>query len=233
MKGNSLSSYPPGAKIPQCLACGKEKKKTQRICSTCFDKVMKFQVRLHCPVCVKVFSLTSSRLAQRLSKNPEQICCSHQCAGKARVILIKKTCLQCSKLFQPTHRSAQCCSRTCANLLHSGRMSGEGNSRYSHGCEVGNFKKLRPMILERDNFSCVGCGTKERKQLLSNDMIRTNLCVHHIDHNRATNTLQNLITLCRQCHVAHHQITDKAGRLSPFPELQTLATERSKSMILK
>ena len=126
VKGNSLSSYPPGAKIPQCLACGKEKKKTQRICSTCFDKVMKFQVRLHCPVCVKVFSLTSSRLAQRLSKNPEQICCSHQCAGKARVILIKKTCLQCSKLFQPTYRSAQCCSRTCANLLHSGRMSGEG-----------------------------------------------------------------------------------------------------------
>lgn len=226
-----LSDYPTGDKLTHCLGCQGHKKKTQRICTMCHKGAGSFVVQLQCPICQQQFSIMSSRLTQRLYSKPQTICCSHSCSGQKKTKLTKTSCRHCSKLFQPQNHLSQCCSRKCADAMHANKMQGSGNTNYRHGCRAGQWKKLRLTILTRDSSLCVGCKTTEQKQLLNNGQLRTNLCVHHIDHNPSNNTPQNLITLCRQCHVAHHQVTDKAGRPSPFPELSTLAKERSLSMI--
>ncbi len=60
------------------------------------------------------------------------------------------------------------------------------------------FGNNRIKVLERDNYKCVKCGSINL------------ICVHHIDgsgrgsknHN---NNLDNLITLCRTCHIEIHR----------------------------
>ena len=52
--------------------------------------------------------------------------------------------------------------------------------------------KLRYQILERDNFTCVLCGSK---QVLE---------VDHIDENKNNNTITNLQTLCHECNIGKH-----------------------------
>ena len=57
-----------------------------------------------------------------------------------------------------------------------------------------NWKKIKKMVKERDNFTCVKCGKKEtNKEWLQ---------VHHIVPYRLTqdNSLDNLVTLCSKCH---------------------------------
>jgi hypothetical protein len=55
-----------------------------------------------------------------------------------------------------------------------------------------DYRNLRDEVLERDGHRCTHCGTNE------------NLDVHHIvpRHNGGKDTLENLTTLCEQCHVA-------------------------------
>jgi hypothetical protein len=52
--------------------------------------------------------------------------------------------------------------------------------------------------LERDNYTCVDCGETDRDKL----------DIHHKDHSGNTDTpnhsLDNLETLCRSCHMKHH-----------------------------
>lgn len=60
--------------------------------------------------------------------------------------------------------------------------------------------------LERDNYQCRDCGTREGR-----------LVVHHIDESRKlglahmNNSLDNLVTVCKSCHAhRHHQIISRA-----------------------
>lgn len=64
-----------------------------------------------------------------------------------------------------------------------------GKSFEPYGIE---FFDIRELALERDNFRCVNCGAKRI------------LCVHHIDKNKLNNDVENLITLCRSCHMKLH-----------------------------
>lgn len=61
------------------------------------------------------------------------------------------------------------------------------------------FANLREPTLRRDNFRCVRCGATEK------------LVVHHKDgqgriSKEPNNTLDNLETLCRACHMAAHRL---------------------------
>lgn len=63
------------------------------------------------------------------------------------------------------------------------------------------FGGNRDAALERDNYTCQHCGSKE------------NLQVHHIDGNGTTSpkehrnhVLENLLTLCRGCHTRVHSL---------------------------
>lgn len=40
------------------------------------------------------------------------------------------------------------------------------------------------------------------------------LCIHHLDHNRENNSIENLQCLCKKCHQKHHIKRDKKGRFT-------------------
>lgn len=57
------------------------------------------------------------------------------------------------------------------------------------------FKKIRKEILERDNFSCLLCKKNLKK-------FTRLLHIHHLDENPNNNKKDNLITLCKDCHLS-------------------------------
>lgn len=81
------------------------------------------------------------------------------------------------------------------------RVLGEGNGNLielrplDKGDEVS--AEMRALILERDEFSCQGCGYQSRDPELYLD-----LAVHHIIPRRfgGEQFIENLITLCHACH---------------------------------
>lgn len=60
------------------------------------------------------------------------------------------------------------------------------------------FKKLRPIIKERDNYTCQNCDMTEEEHL---SVYGKELCIHHIDYNKENCDKDNLITLCNQCNI--------------------------------
>lgn len=61
---------------------------------------------------------------------------------------------------------------------------------------------LRTIVLMRDNYRCVECGTHARRR---SDIYGT-FDVHHIIpiKNGGSNHLSNLRTVCHACHKKHH-----------------------------
>lgn len=64
-----------------------------------------------------------------------------------------------------------------------------------------HFDGLRELVLIRDKYCCQKCGT---------DGTSSTLIVHHKDgqgrgHSNPNNTLENLITECRACHIDEHR----------------------------
>jgi 5-methylcytosine-specific restriction endonuclease McrA len=58
------------------------------------------------------------------------------------------------------------------------------------------FGGNRIIVLERDKYLCKTCGCSDKKQLV----------VHHIDGSKGKNNLlENLMTLCRKCHINIHR----------------------------
>lgn len=85
-------------------------------------------------------------------------------------------------------------------LIQRSLKLGFKNPRYVDGKRPGYlilWKKTRGEALGRDNYTCQNCGSKERLE------------VHHIKPYRISkdNSLSNLITLCKPCHLmADNQI---------------------------
>lgn len=76
-----------------------------------------------------------------------------------------------------------------------------------------NFKKIKTLILQRDNNQCQCC--KRNVKLL----------VHHMDCNDRNNDPNNLITLCNQCHLSlhskyEHSFLRKNDIRMIFPEIE-------------
>lgn len=74
----------------------------------------------------------------------------------------------------------------------------QGTDRGKLAREQRNFSGMREVALERDGFQCVKCGSSEK------------LTVHHKDGNgrgsqNPNNSMDNLETLCRACHIAEHR----------------------------
>jgi len=80
-----------------------------------------------------------------------------------------------------------------------GRFCGELNPSWIDGRSYKpyppEFKQLRAIIRQRDDYKCQICGVPER------ECIRQ-LEVHHIDEQPENNSPENLISLCTQCHLS-------------------------------
>ncbi len=81
------------------------------------------------------------------------------------------------------------------------------------------FGNNRKEVYERDGYSCVDCGLTNAESLEKYGEILT---VHHIDgkgtneisSSEKNNDVDNLVTLCRSCHVREHRrLSDGRGRV--------------------
>lgn len=77
------------------------------------------------------------------------------------------------------------------------KQSGKNHYRYNTNKDqtydtIFYNKSYRSMILESQNNKCFGCDST------------TALCLHHIDENKQNNSNDNLIFVCRSCHMKIH-----------------------------
>lgn len=109
-----------------------------------------------------------------------------------------KNCLVCGNEFElrQQHRGQKYCSEKCSKKAE--RLFGsksETDLEYKNQIRF-NGKKYE--VLKRDDYECQICGNK------------SNLIIHHKDHsgqsNNPNNDVDNLITLCRKCHINIHKI---------------------------
>ena len=118
-------------------------------------------------------------------------------------------------------RNSRFCSIECRGKDKSQSMKGENNPNYIHGegylypSRGSNWGAQRRKALKRDNHECRICKAKVSKGGKSLD-------VHHIRPYRLfendwkkANRLNNLVTLCRQCHI------DVENGKAKIPKLKT------------
>lgn len=66
--------------------------------------------------------------------------------------------------------------------------------RYKQYLKSDKWRQKRFLVLQRDGFKCVRCGSKNRLQ------------VHHKTYRNVFNEpLSDLITLCNRCHKKEHK----------------------------
>lgn len=142
-----------------------------------------------------------------IKKTERAVYCSTKCKSSwnykhrnVKWISIKytKDCIVCGKTFpiNPAGlKRRKTCSKQCHNKLQSlekkGTCIGKDNYHYKHG-----KNSYRKRAIEYYGFQCSKCYSN------------INLDVHHIDRNRFNNNIENLVVLCRKCHM----LTD--GRIS-------------------
>ena len=96
--------------------------------------------------------------------------------------MVINICVICKKEFIHTRRSHQTCSKKCFYELLSIGKIGKLNPMFSDGC--------RQYVRLMSNINlCQNCGRKYH------------LDIHHKDGNHNNNVKENLLKVCRRCHM--------------------------------
>jgi len=193
-------------KTRECKECGGEfevhiawlrkETKTGKFCSKkCKHKHGRSTVE--CDVCGDKFTKQKHRSTRF---------CSRECAYEGIHDADTQECVICGDEYRtggPAKADSRVtCSRECHSEWLTGRYTGEDNWSWKGGYENyygDNWTEQRQKARERDNFECQACGMDE------SDYPRE-LSVHHItpvrkyDQPEDANELDNLITMCEQCH---------------------------------
>jgi len=104
----------------------------------------------------------------------------------------KPLCLYCGKKL--SSYAYKCCVKCSPKL-----QSKEKHWNWQGGITklpypLGWTKTFKEQIRKRDGYKCQICGCSEVECLKT-------LCVHHIDYNKDNLNGDNLISLCRSCHI--------------------------------
>lgn len=222
--GNDFHAKPSQRRQFCSRTCYAQHSEVTRICPTCKDhfitkryaqqtycspqchhEQLRQLTAKSCQVCGTKFSGTPSYMKDRTH-------CSRRCAAqtvhKEARQKRARPCLQCGKRFTASTCYQQFCSRTCASRNHARRIQGEKNPRYLHGKAnlpyPTDWLQVSRRVRDRDGHTCVICSTKQG-----------NLDVHHIDMDKSNNAPENLISLCRPCHMRVHKTHDLCQRIAP------------------
>lgn len=158
------------------------------------------KVEFKCDFCSKDY------MAYKCQSTSDKHFCSISCQTKGRTkrvkTLISYNCKQCNincERRKGTSGKLEFCSIQCMAIWRGQLMSGSNHPNWK-GKEKNRpwaTKKWRKSILERDNYTCVKCASKN------------NLQAHHINDwsKNITNRLDisNGMTLCITCHANEHK----------------------------
>lgn len=140
-----------------------------------------------CPVCNKEFR------AQRSTIH----CCSYACGGKRRS-MPKIFCIQCGILFKGQNSRTKLCSIPCKILFRTGKP----HSKTTPGCWY--EKGYRMIQLNKKPI-------KEHRYIMERFLGRKLLdseIVHHKNHNKTDNRIENLEVLTRGEHSRLHRLDE-------------------------
>ena len=160
---------------------------------------------IECAGCGKTFP--------RRPENPKTKYCSWNCFKASRWTSV--ICAECGRQFQKrvseirkaeTNGHRHMCSRACRNIATSKLLGGDGSwtigGKYGPARNRGiDWRYAKAAALDRDNNTCQQCEAT------------TNLEVHHWEPYFISfdNSLDNLVTLCRDCHQAKHEEYRREG----------------------
>lgn len=184
-----------------CDGCGETTKKRndgQNFCSReCYLHQHRTSKKVSCENCGSKFSTTKAR-----RNRVDNIFCQRSCYLEYHDAKVNTRCNNCSAelvLEENEVTEHNFCSRACYYTWLSESMSGSGNHQYIDGTTSKGFTPYeRRQIFERDDYTCVSCGSKSKY-----------LNAHHIKpvykYPELEHTLDNGITLCIDCHADKHR----------------------------
>jgi hypothetical protein len=129
-----------------------------------------------------------------------------------------KTCIICKKKFwvkKSWFFKTKCCSNKCRYEYYKIICKGKGNPAYIDGRSKIPYPEefnidLKDEIIQLFNNKCCFCGKRKYKRKLD---------IHHIDHIKNNCNKNNLIPLCRRCHIALHN--ERFGPTRYLDEIET------------
>lgn len=143
--------------------------------------------------------------------------CSLKCSavyrGKTRsaALLPNTVCDFCSTNFyrseskRKTKSGLVFCSRSCkdsAQNMNNERFSNMWPSHY----KIDGSSDYRRIALRSKELKCERCGYDEHGEIIQ---------VHHMDHDRNNNSIDNLELLCPNCHAIEHFVIHRAQKNPP------------------
>ena len=157
-------------------------------------------IEKECEFCHKKFMADTRELKRGNAKF-----CSISCALKHRYSLNRYkecTCIQCGKKFQSKNPKAKYCDNKCKSKHYRAMMRTEQNGT----------RKIQTIML---TFPCENCGWCEGPR-----------DVHHITPvcEGGKNEVQNLITLCPNCHRLAHRNLLSEDKLRELVDLRTISS---------
>jgi len=106
-----------------------------------------------------------------------------------------------SNLQSGSMKSCGCLRRESISKRNKENI-GKKHPCYTDGKWTKEIYKLKEKIRKRDNYICQECNLTQKQSLIKYNEI---LSVHHIDGNDTNNNSNNMITLCRGCHIKIHK----------------------------
>ncbi len=174
----------------ECIICNKSFSHMIKQTQYCSKECQKLRFENECNVCGKTF-----RAKERSFKT-----CSHECRWKLnRSKLIELKCKECGSEFErPSFtvpdKNSVFCSNKCNNIYHVQKNYGTFN-RYGE-----NWYFIKKEVLSYYENTCQRCDCK------FDESLHVHHCVpfQYFDNEEEANNFENLIPLCRDCHVEVH-----------------------------
>ena len=103
-------------------------------------------------------------------------------------------CIDCNKPLAKYSKAIRCLSCAIKYLYKVGRLnfSGKNNPNYKDG-RTNKWREVRNKCFKRDDYQCKLCNNQTNRYLNAHHIINRHICKDKFDIN-------NLITLCRECH---------------------------------
>jgi hypothetical protein len=155
-------------------------------------------MEVNCAECDLEFAIKPSRLKDGYKKY-----CSRACAHTSSRLGTVVACHACKKDVYKSRKALlgskskmYFCTKSCQTHWRNKVFIGDKHANWKGGTHA-----YRRMMHQSDKPKVCGrCKTTDVRIL----------AVHHVDHDRSNNTLDNLVWLCHNCHhLTHHYPDDK------------------------